>query len=115
MLYTSRSSIRFVLTSLCSADRQEYPKTPHSWCSGRLVLASPVSTMVEPLLLTHALAGAQKTESSKLHYACIGTWFVPGRNIQPVHVQRSQLPSHITCIELRRRWRFASSLLCRAS
>ena len=27
--------------------------------------------MVEPLLLTHALAGAQKTESSKLHYACI--------------------------------------------
>ena len=31
-------------------------------------MASPVSTMVEPLLLTHALAGAQKTESSKLHY-----------------------------------------------
>ena len=27
--------------------------------------------MVEPLLLTDALAGAQKTESSKLHYACI--------------------------------------------
>ena len=27
--------------------------------------------MVEPLLLTHALAGAQKRESSKLHYACI--------------------------------------------
>ena len=27
--------------------------------------------MVEPLLLTEALAGAQKTESSKLHYACI--------------------------------------------
>ena len=41
-------------------------KTPHSWCSGRLVLASPVSTMVEPLLLAHALAGAQKTESSTL-------------------------------------------------
>ena len=90
-------------------------KTPHSWCSGRLVLASPVSTMVEPLLLTHALAGAQKTESSKLHYACIGTWFVPGRNIQPIHVQHSQLPSHITCIGLRRRWRFASSPLCRTS
>ena len=34
--------------------------------------------MVEPLLSTHALAGAQKTESSKLHYACIGKWFVPG-------------------------------------
>ena len=49
--------------------------------------------MVEPLLLTHALAGAQKTESSKLHYACIGTWFVQRRNIQPVHVQRSQLPA----------------------
>ena len=27
--------------------------------------------MVEPLLLTDALAGAQKTESSKLHYVCI--------------------------------------------
>ena len=34
-----------------------------------LVLASPVSNTVEPLLLTHALVGAQKTESSKLHYA----------------------------------------------
>ena len=62
----------------CALHRWEYPKTPHSWCSGGLVLASPVSTMVEPLPLTHALAGAQKTESSKLHYACIGTWFVQG-------------------------------------
>ena len=33
----------------------------------------------------------KKTESSKLHYACIGTWFVPERNIQPVHVQRTLL------------------------
>ena len=40
--------------------RWEYPKTPHSWCSGRLDLASPVVTMEEPLLSTHALAGAQK-------------------------------------------------------
>ena len=71
--------------------------------------------MVEPLLSTHAFAGAQKTESSKLHYACIGTWFVPGRNIQLIHVRRSQLPSYITCIGLRRRWRFASSPLCRLS
>ena len=74
-------------------------------------MASLVSTMVEPLLATHALAGAQKTESSKLHYACIGAWFVQGRNIQPIHVQRCQLPSHITRIGLRRRWRFASSPL----
>ena len=99
----------------CALHRSEYPKTLHSWCSGRLVLASPVSTMVEPLLLNHALGGAQKTESSKLHNACIGTWFVPGRNIQPVHVQRSQLPSHITCIGLHHRWRFASFPSYRAS
>ena len=58
---------------------------------------------------------SSKKESSKLHYACLGSWFVPGRNIQPIHVQRFQLPSHITCIGLRRRWRFASSPLCRAS
>ena len=112
---TSRASIRFALTSLCSTKMGIYLKTPHSWCDGRLVLASPVTTMVEPLLLTHALAGTQKTESSKLHYACIGTWFVRGRNIQPIHVQRSQLPFHITCIGLRRRWRFASPPLFRAS
>ena len=48
-------------------------KRPHSWCSGRLVLASPVSTVVEPLLLTNVLTGAHKTESSKLHHACVGT------------------------------------------
>ena len=58
--------------------------------------------MVEPLLLTHALAGAQNTEFSQLHFdACLGTWFVPGKNIHPVHVQRSQLPSHITYTERR--------------
>ena len=44
----------------CAMHRWEYPKTLHSWCSGWLVLASPVSTMVEPLLLNHALGGAQK-------------------------------------------------------
>ena len=54
--------------------------------------------MVEPLLSSHVLAR-----------------FVPGRNIQPVHMQRSQLPSYITCIGRRRRWRFASSPLCRAT
>ena len=48
---------------------------------------------MEPLLLTHALTGAQKAESSKLHDDCVyvGTLFVPGRNIKPIYVQRSQL------------------------
>ena len=53
------------------------------WLAGFGRLVFPVSTMVEPLLLTRALAGAKKTESSRVRCACIGTLFVPGRNIQP--------------------------------
>ena len=75
--------------------KQEYPKSPHSWCFGRLILASPVSTMVEPLLLTHALAGAQKAESSKLHYSCIGTWFVPCATLSSTFPLNPHRPSQL--------------------
>ena len=78
-------------------------------------LGSPVSTMVEPLLSTHALAGAEKTGSSELHYACKGTWFVPGSNISQYMGNALSVSLSATFPHNLHRTSNSPSPLCRAS